>query len=217
MRFSLEAGLGVLAEPNGIGSWRELGVTAEDLRQHKPVIVWLYQGKETDGDGKHDIGHIARVLVLGRVASAYIGRQGISVNTSVVDWSIILHDAKSNHHKTPDHGEEAAKYFAPLLRKGFEGNTAQHIENIIRWHTKGHIRVPEEIRTPEFLIVTGADALDLVRMEDGREIVIPTAIAWELRRAAQTLYQRSATRQTDDAFEDVLSAAEKIGLLTHCA
>lgn len=217
MRFSLEAGPDRLPEPSGIGSWRELGVTAEGLRPYKPVIVTLYQGKETDGDGKHDASHISRVLVLAAVSSASLIREGTPVNTDVVDWSIVLHDAKSNHHEVPDHGEEAADFFAPLLRDGFDGSIAQHIENVIRWHTKPHAAIPEEVRTPEFLIVTGSDALDLVRMEDGREIVLPTAIAWNLRRAAQVLYERSTMTQAGDAFEDVLAAAEEIGLLAHCA
>lgn len=216
MQFSLELEYGIAPEPVGIESWRDLGVTASDLQQYKHAVEWWYKGKEADGDGKHDVGHITRVLVLAAVSAAHVSSQGISVNPEVVYWAIVLHDAKSNHHDVSDHGEEAADFFAPLLQKRFDQITARHIESIIRWHNKKIVAVPEEIQTPEFLIVTGADALDLVRMEDEREIVVPTVVAWELRRAAQVLYQRSMMKQTGDAFEDVLCAAEAIGLLAHC-
>lgn len=225
MQYSLEIQHGFIEKesaggglPRGELLWETLRASASDLWLYKEYIQNLYQ-EDNRENGRHDVGHIARVLVLASVLCAKAEAAGAVIDRDVVYMSVLLHDAERHGFDepgTPDHAEQAAERFAAGVRFFFP-QKADHMLSIIRWHNKFPEYVPKELQecvlTHEFFIVTGADALDLVRLGDELITRIFTREAWDLREPAQELERRCGERQSGDIFEDVLATAVAMGML----
>ena len=193
-----------------------LRASASELRFYKEYIQRLYQEKNNT-NGHHDVGHIARVLVLASVLCGKAEVSGTLIDRDVVYVAIVLHDAERHGLDVfgqPDHAEMAADLFTPGVRILFPAKQAEHILSVVRHHNKFPDQLPDRVKTNEFFIFTGADALDLVRLHDGRTARIFTHEAWELRETAQELERRSGEKQSGDVFEDVLSTATEMGMIS---
>lgn len=215
MQFSIEySGVSSPVEDTGLRCWRDLGVTATKLREAKLLVESIYKNR-SNGDVHHDVGHIARVLVLSAILSARLALDDVSLDQGVIFASIIWHDGQRNGHDNGnyDHGAQAAEEYKDVIERLYSPERASHILDNIRWHNKPKSDIPWWVWTREFTIMKSADALDLVRLGGDRTITLRTPEAWDLRRAAYVLAKRSNNEHSEDPFEDVLKAAVEIGLL----
>lgn len=207
-------------------NWRECRIDASALRPFQTVIEALYRQHK---DRRHDICHITRGLVLASMlikreelyldlieTQTHAAARGGNPDRLVVNWSMVLHDVGTNEHDIPDHGDLGADIVTPWVRASplFTPDQTEHIITNVRWHNKPHEQIPFEVRTYEFGIFTNADALDLVRMEDERTIILgPRTIGLRIGEVAQSLFEKTKNLPYGHEFDGVIDAADELGLL----
>lgn len=188
----------------------------ERIARHTSVARRLYDGGAHLKDPDHKSDHAARVLIAALLLADQAKQQGTMVNEEVVIALAILHDIGSNGTDIPDHGARGADMLLTMKPENVDEGTWNKIVTGVRCHNK----TPDEIErffpgalTNELKILKDADALDLVRMGDGRDIAFLTDEARALRRPMQVLWKRSRQYDMGSPFENVLCAAQDIGLL----
>lgn len=190
-------------------------IARERLARYASVVVRLYDGGAHPKDDDHKSDHAGRVLVAALLLADQAKRQGRVINEQMVIALAILHDVGSNGTDIPDHGARGADMLLAMKPEGLDESMWNEIVRGVRCHNK----TPEEIErffpgglTEELKILKDADALDLARMGDGRDITFLTDEAIWLRRPMQVLWKRSTQYDTESPFENVLRAAEDVGL-----
>lgn len=191
-------------------------IAKERVARHAAVVKRLYDGVAHPKDDDHKSDHTARVLIAALLLADQAKRQGKVVNEQVVIALAVLHDIGSNGTDKPDHAARGADMLLTMKPDVVDEQMWGQIVTGVRCHNK----TPDEIErffpgalTEELKILKDADALDLVRM-DGREIIFLTDEAASLRRPMQVLWKRSKEYDMGGPFENVLCAAEEIGLLS---
>ena len=190
----------------------ECRISELELQQYQSIIEGLYGQYK---DPFHDISHITRALILASLQIDQARKRGKQVDTAVINWSVILHDVGINSHDIPDHGDVGAILITPFVRASplFTPQQAEHIITNVRWHNKPHNIIPHEVLTHEFSIVTNADALDLVRMGDGRVIYLTSREVLGLGKVAQQLFEKTAEVTRGGEFDSIMNAASELGLV----
>jgi hypothetical protein len=182
------------------------------FRSFQGMIEGMYG---TPVDSYHDVLHITRGLVLTTPLIGHRENRGVEIDKTVVFWSMVLHDVGSNGQDSPDHGQVGAALIAPFVRVSpfFTPQQAEQIIANVQWHNKPFRQIPIEIHTPEFAIFTNADALELVRMEDGRNITLTQRYAWGFTHIAQELFEKTKNAPKGREFDTVMSVACEMGLV----
>lgn len=200
---------GYALEAKGVGAFP---MYEYEVRQYQPLIEGIYAQAS---DLYHDIPHVSRGLIWALGLGKEMCVRGIEVDMKVIAHGMVLHDIMAHPTYPYDHAEEGAKRITPFVKTGVSltSEQADHVIQIVKFHNKLPSSIPEPVWTPEFVSVTGADALDLARIEDGREIWITTAVAWELRYMAVSLYNKSKQYRREAPFDGVMRAAQELGLV----
>lgn len=190
-------------------------VAEQDIVAYQELIELFYGETSTiHRDDKHKSDHVARSLVLAHLLSSMYRKQGKSVDNRVVVLGVLFHDIYfAQHEHDDDHGERGAKIVESFLRNTVSKDVAIAVTSIVKWHNKRPEDVPSAVRTNEFDIVTTADALDLVRMEDGRAIRLVSKEGMKLRRVAQTFYKRTKDYKGKNQVQKVIAEAKEMGIL----
>lgn len=187
------------------------------LRRFKPVIE-LFYGPEAKHhkDEYHREDHVLRVLVHALVLTEQAKKKGVEVDEDVVVMLAVLHDVGSNGDDNPDHGDRGAAMLRLFKPDAMTDEAWEKVILGIQYHNKDEHKgqIPIEAWSTELIILKDADALDLVRMEDGREIHFLTQQAKDMLPAVEEFYRKSRSIHSGDVLEDVLMAAGETRLFS---
>jgi hypothetical protein len=205
-------------EPLGRGNempstWVPYQVPTSTLFPYRRTIEAMYSAYPGYHDKDHDPKHIFRGMVLSLQLARIFQGYGQPVNEYELLWSFALHDAGSNHHDMPDHGDRGAALVAPLVRAKLSPLSAERIIANVKWHNKPPQNVPPDVFTLEHLIMRTADTLELLRLDDGREIRFLTGAALPLVSVAEDLIRKTELFSLQYPFDHVAGVAERMGLL----
>jgi hypothetical protein len=193
--------------------WEVYPVSVVKLLPYQIIVEDLYRTLLTGHDEHHDPKHIFRSQILALQLSRPDFPLGRNVNETILLWSLALHDVGSNHHDNPDHGMLGAKLIKPFIRyPWFIAEEAEQILSNVEWHNKSPFQIPDSAWTTELRILKDADALELLRMHDGRRIELSRQAQLLTTLAGELIY-RTENVSTGSDFNVVTQAAVDMGLL----
>lgn len=110
-----------------------------------------------------------------------------------------------------EHGRRSAHWIKENLSDEMPPELLDMIMYIVHWHVPSDNEAP--VMTTELQVLKDADALDRVRLGDLDSRYLRTDTAPSLINTAESLYQTYLEYETGNAFESVVKAAQKIGII----
>ena len=184
----------------------------------RPNNLWFDRIGNEYTRGIHGIAHLTRVAVWSQVLGRLAQKDGQTIDLEVLRWVSAVHDVKrQDDNVDQSHGSRVAKWFLEVADQiGAQSLTSQQkqfIANICQFDEKSNFG--EESTPSEIACFKDADILERVRIADLNPKFLNFDISSKLIPAAVALFDLSERYFAEgvDAFDAVIKAAEKLGLL----
>lgn len=178
------------------------------IKKFEPRSAWLLHDSFY-----HGVDHMARVFIMQELICDKLELQGMKVNRKAVRWAAMTHDVGRVHDWIDlAHGRRSAEWIKQNLADKMSPELLDTVTYIVHWHVPSDDEAP--VMTTELQILKDADALDRVRLGDLDARYLRTAAAPSLIGVAENLFRTYETVRATRAFDAVILAAQRIGVVS---
>lgn len=185
------------------------------VRRFRPADKILDdQEKAKDKSNPHGLKHFAETFVLQEVMSKVAEERGVKLRRNVLRWAAVLHDMAGMGERRADHAEISAEWAQNNLADSMDQDDLTCLVSVLKWHEANDDQIPPEAWSEELRYFKDADTAGLIRIgADKSTLRMRTEEGKKILDVAELLIAEGNRVNTGDAYEDVIQAAENLGLL----